>query len=95
VSDYILPGKTYKVFLVEEDDDLRERVVSALSRDIVIDYEAEFTDLLCDDRMFARCMHHADHYTITIKLCPREDGTYITVEDFSNDVYDYNESEDL
>lgn len=75
------PLKAYKVFLVEEGDDLRERVISATSKNIQIDYEPVYEDidtLLCSSKIFKT----DEKITLTIELAKREDGSYYTVENF-------------
>lgn len=82
MDSIIKHDKVYKVFLVEEDDDDRERVLSALTNNIQVDYEPDYgdIDMLLDS---VKIFKTQDNYTLTIKLIPRLDGTYITVEDFS------------
>lgn len=89
------PLKRYKLFLVEVDDDDRERVVAGNVGAVSVDTDynsLEVDQLLDSSRIFKTTV--AD-VTLTAKMEPFPDGTYFQIEDFSNDVYDYNESEDL
>lgn len=84
MDNYIKHNKVYKVFLVEEDDEDRERVLSALTNHIEVAYEPDYADIHSGDMLTAaKIFRTADHYTLTIKLIPRMDGTYMTIEDFS------------
>lgn len=83
VDNYIKAGKTYKVFLVEEDDDLRERVISARSRDLKIDYEPNYDDVVVDQLLCAsKIFKTGETVTMTLELVPRADGIFFTIENF-------------
>jgi hypothetical protein len=78
-------GKQYKVFLVEVDDEDRERVLSGLVQHCEIAVDPQWENV------------HSEYYsapvrsfvtntdvTVTLKLRPREDGTYFTIENYSD-----------
>lgn len=79
----ITQNKRYKLFLVEEDDELRERVLSGLveSAEIkVIPNEPEINHLLDSTLIFNN--YGIETYTIKFELKKRENGTYFTIENF-------------
>lgn len=89
-------NKRYKVFLVEEDDDYRERVISGLAGSVQIKNEPDYSDVRVDEMLCsAHIFKTRDNVSITLEMVPRENGTYFTIEDFSNETYDYDESEDV
>lgn len=77
------PGKTYKVFFVEVDDEDRERVLFGLADEIVIDTNVEYDRVYSENYMepVHRFISKTD-VTCTLKLLPRDDGTYFTIENF-------------
>lgn len=84
----ILPesGKQYKVFLVEVDDDDRERVLSGLAGSIEIDRQEEHQDIYSYDGFISR-IPAVEKVVLNIVLQQRYDGTYFTIENF-NDIED-------
>jgi hypothetical protein len=85
-------GKQYKVFLVEVDDEDRERVLSGLVQhcEIAVDPQWENVHSEYYSAPVRSFMTNID-VTVTLKLRPREDGTYFTIENFSEEP----ESEDI
>ena len=76
-------GKQYKVFLVEVDDEDRERVLSGLAGHCEIEVEPQYAEVHSEFMgPVARFVTSTD-VTCTLKLVPREDGTYFRIEDFS------------
>lgn len=89
VADILLmPLKTkrYKVFLVEEDDDDRERVLSGLVEHVDIVSEPFYNDVRVDYSDFAvkRFLSH-EEVTMTLRMVPRADGTYLIIENFAEE----------
>lgn len=76
-------SKRYKMYLVELDDEDRERVISGLVQDAEfesnIDYDNVEVDRLLDS---VRIFSTPTSMTVKFNLIPREDGTYFTVENF-------------
>lgn len=75
-----IAGKQYKVFLVEVDDEDRERVLSGLVQHCEIEVEDIHSGFM---GTVARFVTSTD-VTCTLKLVPREDGTYFTIENYSD-----------
>lgn len=78
-------GKEYKLFLVEVDDDNRERVLAGRVTSCEINVEPEYADVHVGyaDYPVARYKSH-EHVTITMNMVP-SNGTYFTIEDFRED----------
>lgn len=81
-------GKTYKVFLVEEDDDGRERVVRFLARDVTLEtmpkYYGTFTSTTTSP-IFGTNTPVEHEMEVTLKVVPSEKGTWYTIENFSEE----------
>lgn len=80
-NNQIIHGKAYKVFLVEEDDDYRERVMCGLFKDIEITHNEPDT---VTDYMYNKFrMSNPAGVTITLSLMPMDDkGTMLRMENF-------------
>lgn len=78
-------GKEYKLFLVEVDDEDRERVLSGLVRRCEITVEPEYSDVHVDYSNYPMARFRTgEDVTVTLELGPREDGTYFEIVDFSD-----------
>ena len=78
-------NKTYKVFLVEVDDDNRERVVSGLVRRVVIEEVPHYDNVLVDSASHPVSVFQTGaDVTWTLEMMPFEDGVWARIEDFSN-----------
>lgn len=77
-----LENKTYKVFFVEVDDDDRERVIGGQVEHVSIEVSAISDDVFYG-HLGARGIPRTEEVILTAKLVPRTDGTYFTIEDFS------------
>jgi hypothetical protein len=76
-------GKTYKFFLVEVDDDDRERVIAGQVSQIQIESEVNYGDIRVDDLLDSvRVFSDSVTYTLTANLVPSDDGTYFRIENF-------------
>ena len=79
-------GKEYKLFLVEVDDEDRERELSARVRRCEIKVEPEYSDVHVDYSNYPMARYRTrEDVTVTLELGPREDGTYFEIVDFSSD----------
>lgn len=77
-------GKEYKLFLVEVDDENRERVLSARVFRCEITVEPEYSDVHVDYSNYPMARHRTcEDVTATLKLAPRENGTYFEIVDFT------------
>lgn len=77
-------GKKYKLFLVEIDDDDRERVLSSMAGSVVMDYEVEQDSIYSEySRQSIKTIASIERVTLTIVLERRPDGTYFTIENFN------------
>lgn len=76
-------NKQYKLFLVEVDDDDRERVLSGLTETVSIDtkYFYDIPNVLYSSRTTYGGVARVE-YTLEIQLKPRPDGTYFIIENF-------------
>ena len=77
-------SKEYKLFLVEVDDEDRERVLAGrVSRcDIIV--EPEYSDVYTDYGNYPVARHRASEtVTVRLNLVPEADGTYFRIEDFN------------
>lgn len=78
-----LGGKRYKVFLVEEDDDDRERVMSGLTDNIHVEQDVNYADVPVDALLdSAKIFRGGVKVTLTLNLIPNADGTYFVIENF-------------
>lgn len=79
-----LSNKTYKVFLVEEDDEDRARVIAGRAKVVEINTHANYDDVISDHSMSPvyRYQTHTD-YTINLTLEPDENGHYLHLENFN------------
>jgi hypothetical protein len=76
-------GKEYKLFLVEVDDEDRERVLSARVGRCEITVEPDYADIHVDSLLnSARIFKTSETVTVTLNLVPSVDGTYFKVENF-------------
>jgi hypothetical protein len=82
-------AKVYKVFLVEEGDDDRERVITGLTKNIEIKCDPQYDD----DIMAVHRYQTSADYTVVLDMIPREDGTVFTMENF-NEPPNYEEWEE-
>ena len=80
------PTKTYKLFLVEVDDDDRERVLSGLVRGVEINYNPQWTDIITAESYLPvnRFMSSTD-VDMKMNMVPRDDGTVFTIENFNEE----------
>ena len=77
-------GKEYKLFLVEELDTNRERVLAGRVSRCEITVEPEYSDVHTDFSNYPmRRYRTSETVTVTLNLVPSEDGTYFRIEDFS------------
>lgn len=87
-------GKEYKLFLVEVDDEDRERVLSARVRRCEITVEPECSDVHTDFSQYPMARYRTrEDVTVTLELGPREDGTYFEIVDFSREDEDERDNE--
>lgn len=79
-------SKEYKLFLVEVDDEDRERVLAGRVSRCEITVEPEYSDVHVDfvDYPLTRYMASED-VTITLKMVPSPDGTYFRIENFNEE----------
>lgn len=90
-------GKEYKLFLVEVDDEDRERVLSARVSRCEITVEPEYADIHADMLLnSAKIFRTSETVTITMKMVPRQDGTYFEIVDFTETAEsdDFSQDED-
>lgn len=87
-SHIVLPeNKEYKLFLVEVDDDDRERVLSGLAGSVVMDYEVEQDNIYSEYSMHPiKTIASIERVKLAIVLQRRPDGTYFTIENFNEPV---------
>lgn len=86
LSNALASGKRFKLFLVEEDDEDRERVIAARVDTAEIDVESEWADVHTEAFDFpVASFVTATRYTLTIKLAPFEDGTMLRIENFGEE----------
>lgn len=79
-------GKEYKLFLVEVDDEDRERVLAGRVSQCVIDVEPHYSDIHVDYSNFpVKRYRDSETVTVTLNLVPSSDGTYFRIEDFSKE----------
>ncbi len=77
-------GKEYKLFLVEVDDEDRERVLAGHVGWCEIKIEPEYADVRTDYSDFVVSRFLTDEkVTMTLQLKKRENGTYFTIENFA------------
>ena len=77
-------SKEYKLFLVEVDDEDRERVLAGrVSRcDIIV--EPEYGDIHTDSFDYPMARYRtSETVTVRLNLVPSPDGTYFRIEDFN------------
>lgn len=79
-------GREYKLFLVEVDDEDRERVLSARVVRCEITVEPEYSDVYTDFSNYPMSRYRtSEDVTATLKLAPKPDGTYFEIVDFSKE----------
>ena len=77
-------GKEYKLFLVEVDDEDRERVLSARVGRCEITVEPEYSDVYTDFSNYPMTRYRTrEDVTVTLNLVPSENGTYFEIVDFT------------
>lgn len=83
-------GKEYKLYLVEIDDEDRERVLEGRVSRCEITVEPEYTDIHTDYSFspVARYVARED-VTVTLNLVPSPDGTYFTITNFAKEDDEY------
>lgn len=80
------PQKRYKVFLVEIDDDDRERVVSGVVEMAEITYEQDHQTIYSDATNYPVASYMMNpRATMTLKCVPKPDGTLFSIENFAED----------
>ena len=79
----VKPGSRWKVFLVEEGDDNRERVIAGIADVVEIDYQTEFDEVRVDD-LLSSARIFASGYTasLTMKCVPDSLGNLFRLENF-------------
>lgn len=76
--------KEYKLFLVEVDDEDRERVLAGRVSRCEITVEPEYSDIHVDHFNYPVARYRAyETVTATLNLVPSPDGTYFTIENFA------------
>lgn len=80
------PGKIYKLFLVEVDDDNRERVLAGKAVGVKMAVDHNYADIESGYGPVGRFITETQ-VTVTMKLVPDENGTYFRIEDFSEEPY--------
>lgn len=79
-------GTEYKVFLVEVDDEDRERVLQGRVRAVEITNDPVYDSIHVDDMLSsAKVFKTEDDVTMTLKMVPSENGTYFTMVNFMED----------
>lgn len=77
-------GKEYKLFLVEVDDEDRERVLSGRVNRCEITVEPEYSYVHTDYSNYPMARYRtSETVTVTLNLVPSPDGTYFRIEDFN------------
>lgn len=79
-------GKEYKVFLVEVDDEDRERVIVGRSMGCEINSHYDYSDIHSDysNLPMAR-FATSQEVTMTLKLKPIEGDTFFRIENFADE----------
>lgn len=84
--NHVLTKKKYKVFLVEEDDDLRERVLECVSSKVEIEaHYGESENFGFGPDFLVKTADALDGVTITIDVDRSPYGHYFRVTDFSKE----------
>lgn len=79
-------GKEYKLFLVEVDDEDRERVLSGRVNRCEITVEPEYSDVHVDYSNYPMARYRASEtVTVTLNLVPSADGTYFEIVNFKEE----------
>lgn len=78
----LLPKKRYKVFLVEEDDDDRERVIRFLVDKIVFETDPNYGDVYSDTPPIVNRYSSSTKYTVEMELVA---GTSFTFEEYGEE----------
>lgn len=79
-------NKQYKVFLVEVDDDDRERVIRGLVRGVEINVEPQYADIHTYDSFLpVRQFIESTTYTMNLTLMPDENGKVLVFENFRDE----------
>jgi hypothetical protein len=87
-------GKRLKLFIVEMDDTERERVLSCQVEYVTIDRDVEYSTVMSD--MSGYGVHRfVDREEVTLKarIVPKDDGTYLTAENFGEQPQEEDEDE--
>lgn len=79
-------GKEYKLFLVEVDDEDRERVLVGRVSHCEINVEPEYSDIHTDYSNYPMARYRtSETVTVRLNLVPSPDGTYFTIENFAKE----------
>lgn len=79
-------GKEYKLFLVEVDDEDRERVLAGRVNRCEINVEPEYADIHTDYSLIpVKQYRTSETVTVTLNLVPSANGTYFTIENFAKE----------
>ena len=77
------PGTIYKLFLVELDDDNRERVLSCKVKNLEFESTPEYDDIQIDDLLDSPKIYRTStKTTLELELVSSEDGNLFRIEDF-------------
>ena len=82
MSSQRLPGR-YRLYLVEEGDDNRERVISCDVIKATIDHKPVYEEVYSYDGYKPYRLLQTETYTLTAQLQQQPDGTAYRIEDFS------------
>lgn len=78
--------KEYKLFLVEVDDDNRERVLAGRASSCEITTKPEYADIHSGHSDFAvSTFKVSEEVTLTLNMVPSPDGTYFRIENFAEE----------
>ena len=81
-----LRGKTYKIFLVEEDDEDREQVIAGRVSMVETEIDIDYSDIEVDQLLDAAVIFKSsEKVTLSMRLLKNDDGTYFNVENFDDE----------
>lgn len=88
--NHVLTKKKYKIFLVEEDDDLRERVLECASSKVEIEAHYDEPDSIYSGSgdFIVKPANMLNGVTITIDVDADPHGHYFRITDFSKEEED-------
>lgn len=79
-------GREYKLFLVEVDDEDRERVLSGRVSRCEITVEPEYADVRVDELICSAAIFKtSETVTVNLNLVPSENGTYFEIVNFKEE----------